>query len=247
MIIIALRIVWRENQYMGRPCALLAALLLVLVAAPRICAQKKQPNFIPPEINTASDINYPINSVAGGVVVVAVNLDGAGKIKDTETLRDIPSLTAPVLLAITTNWTFKPATLDGKPADSTIVVSIVFNPFEYQFTGAATPALGKPLNDLAPDANGFMPPITISAAWAQYPPNSTAQGAVILDAHVSRTGHVTRAVDVYRIPSVTTPSINAALKWELKPATFHGSRISANAVIGYVFRLPNISSPVPQP
>ncbi len=143
-----------------------------------------------------------------------------------------------VLLAIKKDWTFKPATLDGKPADSTIIVNIVFNPFEYQLGGAATPALGKELKVLAPDANGFMPPMTISAAWAQYPPNSTAQGAVILDAHVSRTGHVTRAVDVYRIPSVTTPSINAAQNWQFKPATFHGSRIAANAVIGYVFRLP---------
>lgn len=213
-VALRLRAAWRENQFMGRSHAFLAALLLVFTAAPRICAQTNHPKFVPPEIATASDINYPINSVASGIVVVAVNLDGAGKVKDTEVLRDIPSLTAPVLLAITSTWTFNPATLDGKPADSTIVVSIVFNPFEYQLTGAATPTLGKPLNDLAPDANGFMPPMTIAGAWAQYPPNSTAQGAVILDVHVSSTGHVTRAVDVYRIPSVTTPSINAARKWE---------------------------------
>ena len=247
MACIAYGPLWRDNPFMKRSVASFVAFFVVFAASSGLCAQSKQPAFVAAAITTASDINYPITSIASGIVVVAVHLDGSGKIKDTEVLRDVPSLTAPVLLAIKRDWTFKPATLDGKPVSSTIVVNIVFNPFEYRLGGPATPVLGKELKVLALDENGFLPPLTTAGAWAEYPPNSTAQGSVILDVRVSRTGRVTRAIDVYRIPSVTTPSIDAAQKWTFKPATLNGSRIAANAVIGYVFRLPNISSPVAQP
>lgn len=234
---------------MRRSSAPLVVLVLVLViaTAPSLFAQKKQPKFIPPDISTASDINYPPDSVASGIVVVAVGLNGAGKIKETDTLQDIPSLTAPVLVAINNNWTFKPATLNGQGVDSTIVVSIVFNPFDYRLGGAEAPALGQAVKVLSPDANGFLPPMVIAASWAQVPMNSVAQGAVILDARINSAGRVTHAVLVYRIPSLTTTSIKAAKKWTFKPATFDGKPIAANEVVGYVFRLANISNPVARP
>ena len=233
---------------MGRSSGLLAfaALVVILATALSLSAQNKQANFIPPDLDTARDINYPVDSVASGVVVVAVRLDSAGTIKRTEVLRDIPSLTAPVLLAINT-WTFKPTTLDGKGVDSTVVVSIVFNPSDYRLGGAATPILGKELRVLPPDAVGFLPPKIIAAAWAGYPLNSVAQGAVILDARVSATGQVTHVTPIWKIQSLTGPSIRAAKNWTFNPATFKGAPVAANSVVGYVFRLPNIAHPVASP
>src|SRR5271170_5231830 len=125
---------------MGRLSAFLAfsTAALLMATAPSLHAQAAQSKFVPPDISTASDINYSPSSVASGVVVVAVSLDSAGMIKGTEVLRDIPSLTAPVLLAVN-GWTFKPALLNGNGVDSTIVVSIVFNPFYYQLGSADPP------------------------------------------------------------------------------------------------------------
>ena len=215
-----------------------STMVLVIATAPALLAQKAQAKFTPPDINTASDINYSPNSFASGVVVVAVHLDSSGMIKGTEVLRDIPSLTAPVLLAIN-GWTFKPAMLNGSGVASTIVVSIVFNPFDYQLGSADPPDLGQAQETLQPDANGFLPAKIATASWAQSPAKSVAQGAVILDVRVGTTGHVTHTFLVNRIPSLTTTSMNAAKKWTFKPATLHGSHIAANAVVGYVYRLPN--------
>jgi len=233
---------------MRRPSARLALAAPVLVIATATCllAQKMQPLFSPPDVNTANNINYPIDSVASGVVVVAVGLDGAGLIKKKDVLQDIPSLTAPVVMSIET-WAFKPATLNGKGVDSTIVVSIVFNPSDFRLGGAAVPVIGKELKVLSPDATGFLPPKVIAASWAEYPLNSVAQCAVILDARVSSTGHVTDVVPVLRIPSLATASIHAAKNWTFNPATFNGRPVAASAVVGYVFRLPNIANPVAQP
>jgi Gram-negative bacterial TonB protein C-terminal len=228
---------------MQRSYALRAlAVALLIATAPAAFGRSKHPKFTPPSLATAASITYPINSGAAGVVVVAVNLDDAGKIKNTDVLRDIPSLTSPVLLSVQ-KWTFKPATLDGIGVDSTITVSVVFNPSDYRLTGTEAPALGKEVMILSPDANRFLPPKTTTASWANYPVNSVAQGAVILDARLSRAGHVEHVMSVWG-PFLVRASSEAAGKWIFVPATFDGRPIDADTVIGYVYRPPNIAVPV---
>ncbi len=221
---------------------LVLAGISVVSARSALSAPDKQPKFAAPELSTASGITYPINSGAAGVVVIAVNLDGAGKIKNTDVLRDVPSLTSPVLLSIQ-KWTFNPARLDGKGVDSIITVSVVFNPSDYRLAGTETPALGTELKTLSPKANGFLPPKTTTASWANYPLNSAAQGSVILDAHISHSGRVRHLAPVWGAYLVKT-SVDAAKKWTFEPARFDGMPVSANAVIGYVYRPPNIAVPV---
>jgi len=220
------------------------AVFLALSARPSLSAQDqgKHPNFFPPELLTASDIVYPINSGAAGVVVVAVDLDGAGRIKSTDTVRDIPSLTSPILLAIP-KWTFKPATLDGKGVDSTILVSVVFNPSDYRLTGSDTPALGKRMEAVPQDASGFLPPKTVSSSWAEYPIDSVAQGAVVLNVRVNREGRVTRVTAPWG-PFLTKTSIQAVRRWTFEPAKLNGDPIGADVAIAYVYRPPNIAVPV---
>ena len=138
----------------------------------------------------------------------------------------------------------QPATLDGAGVDSTITVSVVFNPSDFRLAGTETPALGKEVMVLPQDANGFLPPKTTTASWANYPLNSVAQGAVILDAHVSRSGQRDARYTPYRAPFLAKTSTEAAEKWAFQPATFDGRPINANAVIGYVYRPPNIAVPV---
>jgi len=232
---------WRSSAILAFP-----ALLLVLATASSLFAQSGRANYIPPDIASGNYLSYPINSVASGVVVVAVDLDSAGRIKKTEVLRDIPSLTAPLLLAIE-KWTFKPAVLRGKAVDSTIVVNILYNPSDYRLGGAKAPVLGKELRVLAPDAAGFVPPKIVAAAWAEYPLNSVAQGSVILDARIGPRGHVSQITPVWKNQSLTATSVNAAKAWSFHPATVDGEAIAANTVVGYVFRLPNIANPVAQP
>lgn len=233
---------------MGRSLALLAFLSLPLLfgALSPTAAKKTDPKYTPPDIAAGNYITYPINSEASGVVVIAVHLDGAGQIKKTEVLRDIPSLTAPVLTAVN-NWTFKPATLRGKAVDSTIIVNIAYNPSDYRLGGTNNPALGKELTVLPPDAEGFLPPRVLTASWAAYPLDSVAQGSVMLDARVTPEGRVTRVIPVWEAQALTAASIDAAKSWTFEPASLNGEHIVANTVIGYVFRLPNVASPFAKP
>jgi len=219
---------------------------LVAAGCSALIAGQEPPQFSPPQLLAASDIPYPINSGASGIVTVAIYLDSAGKVTGTDTLRDIPSLTAPVLLAIP-QWTFKPAVFDGNPIDSAIVASIAFNPADYRLGGKNAPPLGKELKVLAPDANGFLPPKAVSAPWAAYPINSVAQGSVVLDARIDLTGRVTAVVAAWRNPSLTGPSMQAAKEWSFRPARLNREPAVADAIIGYVFRPPNIASPVANP
>lgn len=218
--------------------------LSVFAVTPSLSAQD-QPNrtkFTPAEVSTASDITYPINSGAAGVVIVAVHLDSAGRIKSTDVVRDVPSLTSPVLLSIP-KWTFKPATLDGKGIDSTMVVSVVFNPSDYRLTGSDTPALGKEMEGVSPDASNYLPPKTVASSWAEYPINSVAQGAVVLSARVNREGRVGRVTPVWG-PFLTKTSTEAVKRWTFESAKLNGTPVGADVAIAYVYRPPNIAVPV---
>ncbi len=59
-----------------------------------------------------------------------------------------------------------------------------------------------------------------------------------------RTPRAGRYVTPVWAPFLAKTSIEAAEKWAFEPAAFDGKRVSANAVIGYVYRPPNIAAPV---
>jgi hypothetical protein len=70
-----------------------------------------------------------------------------------------------------------------------------------------------------------------------------AQGAVVLDVHVNRLGRVSRVTPVWG-PALTKTSTEAAKRWTFDPATWNGVSVGTDAVIGYVYRPPNIAVPV---
>src|SRR5271157_3737319 len=87
----------------------------------------KDHKFIPPDVTSASDIPYPINTMVYGIVTLTVNLNESGRIQKTEVLRDVPPLTDAVIAAMN-DWTFRPGMLDGVAVPASLNVSVVFNP-----------------------------------------------------------------------------------------------------------------------
>jgi hypothetical protein len=83
--------------------------------------------FDPPSVITATEAVYPLQSVVSGTVVLEVSLDDAAKITDIRIVRGIASLTEPAQSSVR-EWTFRAATLDGKPVSSKIVVAFSFAP-----------------------------------------------------------------------------------------------------------------------
>ena len=85
---------------------MMAAFLFVFVAfAATRTGASGGPHYVPPDITAASDIPYPINNIASGLVSVSVNLTAGGQVQSVQVVRDIPGLTPGVTNAVNT-WRF---------------------------------------------------------------------------------------------------------------------------------------------
>jgi hypothetical protein len=103
------------------------AVVLLLYAAATQTKISATSHFVPPDITSATDIAYPLNNVASGLVSLQVGLTAAGQVENVLTVRDVPGLTARAISAVT-SWTFTAGKLDGQAVESTINVHVVFNP-----------------------------------------------------------------------------------------------------------------------
>jgi outer membrane biosynthesis protein TonB len=86
---------------------------------------KNGPAYLPAQLTTASFAPYPPKTKAQDSVVFNVSLDANGNVTKVATLRDVPPLTASALGTLK-KWSFSPATYDGNPIASTMLVAIVF-------------------------------------------------------------------------------------------------------------------------
>jgi hypothetical protein len=190
--------------------------------------------FVPPDITAASEIPYPIENVASGLVSVSVNLSATGQVQDVQVVRDIPGLTE-VVTSIVKAWTFVPGKLDGRAVPSTINVQVVFNPggpqnqqLQVQPGNLVTP----------PNPPGYITPEIAAASYAVYPPNSVANGAVVLDLVIDKYSEVKKPTAIRSVPSLTGAAIAAVKTWTVNPATFNEKKLDAKLVVAFVFRQP---------
>lgn len=87
--------------------------------------EKKGPAYTAPQLNTANFAPYPANAKAQDSVILNVSLYSNGNVMRIVALRDVPPLTGSASGALK-NWSFAPATYEGTPIQSTMVVAIVF-------------------------------------------------------------------------------------------------------------------------
>jgi outer membrane biosynthesis protein TonB len=87
---------------------------------------KNGPAYLPAQLNSACFAPYPAKTRAQDSVVFDVSLDANGNVSKVATLRDVAPLTTSALGALK-KWTFSPASYDGNPIASTMVVAIVFH------------------------------------------------------------------------------------------------------------------------
>lgn len=88
------------------------------------------------DLVSATDIAYPIQSIAIGTVVLEATVSESGNVEDVRPIREIQSVTSVAIDSIK-SWHFKPASLDGRPVRSRAAVAVTFNP-------AAAPAASVP-------------------------------------------------------------------------------------------------------
>jgi hypothetical protein len=196
-------------------------------------------HFVPPDVTTASDIPYPFDNIASGLVSLSVNLDPGGHVQNVQAVRDIPGLTAAATNSVNT-WSFSPGKMDGNQVASTINVQIVFNPGGLQSQNLPLPEVALATPPLPP---GYSPPQIAQAFYAVYPPNSVGTGTVVLDLLINKFSEVKEVTPVRSVPSLTEAAIATVKTWTVNPATFNERKLSAKVIVAFVFRSPSNSTP----
>ena len=212
-----------------------ATLLVGPLVGPARSAPHKTPRFIPPGIVSASDIQYPVNSMAAGAVSLLLSLDSSAKIQNVQVLRAFPSLTSSVQNAVQ-SWTLTPASLNGHAVPSEISVTVIFNIFNPAGGAAFQSLVLAPPQAIPPDASQFTPPQISMASFAKYPADSVSVGTVVLDVTVNKTGNLSKISVIRDVPTLTRQAIIAVKNWGFNPATIQGQPIAAQMVIAFVFQ-----------
>jgi TonB family protein len=212
-----------------------AILLVNLVTTPARSGADKIPEYVPPDVLSASNIPYPVNTQAAGAVSLLLSLDNNAQIQNTQALRDIPPLTNSVQDAVQL-WTFRPAILKGNPASSEISLTVIFNVFNPAGGAAYQSLVLAPAQSTYPDASQFTPPQITLASFAKYPAASTAQGTVVLDVTIGRGGQPKQIRIINDVPTLTQQAVNAIKTWKFNAATIKGQPIPAQIIIAFVFQ-----------
>ncbi len=108
-----------------RFAVLLAALVWLAAAGSAQRKGEKAPEFRAAQATATAEPQYPHNSVAQGTVTLELTIGPEGELEKVEVLRALPSLTEEAERAVR-KWTFRAATLDGKPVRSSMIVSFTF-------------------------------------------------------------------------------------------------------------------------
>jgi Gram-negative bacterial TonB protein C-terminal len=85
----------------------------------------RRTGYVPAGLYGADWAPYPVGSVASGSVTLAVKVGRNGDVAGSRVLRGIQGFTRLVSDTVS-GWSFRPATLDGTPVDSTVAVTFVF-------------------------------------------------------------------------------------------------------------------------
>ena len=193
--------------------------LTALAGVPPTSGQQEPANFTAPATVYAGDVNYPANSDSAGLVTLCVGLDASGRVRDVRTLRDIPSLTLPALLAVN-DWTFAPAVLVSKPLASPISVNVLFSPPEVRRNSVPlAPVEGA----CTSQSKRFSPPEVVTAFYGSVVMNSATIGTVVLNVTADKTGRVEKVSPVWSgDPARAKLAIATVRRWKFKPGVFGG-------------------------
>ena len=190
--------------------------------------------FSPPVPVSVVGTNYPPQALFGGDVLFDALIDSSGKPADIRVVAGDDPFLEPALAAVRT-WTFKPARLDGRTVEARI--GIVFQ-FAQSFMPRFVAREHKHSEPLAePDDRGALPVLTVEP---DYPPNSVAQGSVVLYNLVDSEGHITSTSSLLDVESLTAPTVAALRRWQFAPAKRDGAATPSAVVVVETYRRPTL-------
>ncbi|MEZ5292716.1 MAG: energy transducer TonB [Vicinamibacterales bacterium] len=186
----------------------------------------------------------PPQAVAGGEVLLELNVTAEGRVSGVTAIRQTPPFTAALMMAVR-GWTFEPAQdvavppagapvdlTTRRPAASTVVVMGLFRPPSL-FTGT----LGQPPETVARSSDAAPAP-TGQAVMPLYPPNAMFDGVTMAELSLSATGALDATTIVRSAPGFDQPTLDAVRTLSFRPPLVHGRPARAYAYVVAAFRQP---------
>ena len=188
----------------------------------------------PPEIASVENVTYPTDTTVGGVVVLDLSLTEKAQLTEAGAMRDIPALTSSAAAAVQT-WKFKPASTADMSVPSAMTVAFVYRP---PVSIWDPPPFSAAIPNPASSTNAVLPAGVLSVAYADYPPNSVASGAVIVQVALDSSGKIEDTKVLRRIADLDRFALAAVKDWKFQAAQFQGEAVKSNVVIVFVFAAP---------
>ena len=188
----------------------------------------------PAEVVSVENVSYPPNTTAEGVVVLDVALTEKGQAAEVGAVRDIPALTSAAATAVQ-SWKFKPATQGDTAVPSALTVAFVYRP---PVAIWKPPSFSAAVANPGSSTNAAIPAGITAITYADYPSDSTAAGAVILQLSLDSTGKITDTKILRGMGALNASALAAAKEWKFEPARFEGDTAKSNVVIAFIFAPP---------
>ncbi|MGE0812795.1 MAG: hypothetical protein AB7O28_01030 [Vicinamibacterales bacterium] len=186
----------------------------------------------------------PPQAVAGGEVLLEVNVTPEGRVSGVTAIRQTPPFTAALMMAVR-GWTFEPAQdvavppagapvdlTTRRPTASTVLVMGLFRPPSL-YTGT----LGQPPETVARSSDAAPAP-TGQAVMPLYPPNAMFDGVTMAELSLSATGAIDAMKIVRSAPGFDQPTLDAVKTLGFRPPLVHGRPARAYAYVVAAFRQP---------
>jgi TonB family protein len=209
-------------------------LLSNLASGTRAWGQANAGKFAPPDVGSATDVAYPVNTTTTGMVSLVLSLDNGGKVQNVQVVADTPPLTAAARASVQ-NWTFHAARENGNGIGTNLPVSVVFNPYNPGGTSRGSGALTPP-PVVTGNGRDYVGPQIRLASYAFYPINSVVNGTVVLSVGVDASGHVSHVTVVHGMHPLNDAAVTAVKQWGFQPATQGGHTVAGKICIAFVFQ-----------
>ena len=212
-------------------------LVLSIVFAATVTAQ--QP-YVPARYSAGVRPQLPALAVGGGQVFVELDVSPTGSVAKVTPLRTTPSFTNLVVEAVR-GWQFSGAREDAigkdgkaqglKAAPAKVLVAGVFRP-----PAILTPTQGERPATVAAASPAVAFPV--ATAEPPYPPNARGSGVVLVEARVDASGKVAEATVVASAGAFDSAALDAARKWQFRPANVGGRATATFAYLLFGFAEP---------
>lgn len=188
--------------------------------------------FTPPVPVSLVATPYPHQALFGGEVVLDALIDAHGRVASVNVVHGTDPFVDPVLNAVRT-WTFSPARADGRAVEAHL--GIVF-----QFPQSFLPkmAVREHRYERPSGENAGRAALPLSTVEPVYPPNTNAEGSVILYELLNPEGQVSSTRVLQDIAPLTSATLTATREWQFAPGKQAGANRDSAVIVVVTYRHP---------